>query len=189
VTKSELIAEFAASNPHLRQEDVELVVTIFDQIAGALARGDRVELRGFGAFTAKWRRARTGRNPRSGEEVPVSEKVLPYFRISRKLHRRLNRSDAQDRAASTVRTARRRLRLGHQHGEEVAALAAALLHHAGQGLPVGRVGGARDSLVGTDFLPHLRHAPLLQPTSARRACAHFAVRNTRQSPLRVWQYP
>jgi integration host factor subunit beta len=135
VTKSELIAEFAASNPHLRQEDVELVVTIFDQIAGALARGDRVELRGFGAFTAKWRRARTGRNPRSGEEVPVSEKVLPYFRISRKLHRRLNRSDAQDRAASTVRTARRRLRLGHQHGEEVAALATALLHHPRQRFP------------------------------------------------------
>ena len=65
MTKSELIAELAASAPHLRQEDLELIVaTVFDQITGALARGERVELRGFGAFTVKQRNARTGRNPR-----------------------------------------------------------------------------------------------------------------------------
>ena len=74
MTKSELIAELAASNPHLRGADVELIVaTIFDQITGALARGERVELRGFGAFTVKRRNARTGRNPRTGEAVPVDE--------------------------------------------------------------------------------------------------------------------
>jgi integration host factor subunit beta len=96
VTKSELVAGLRADYPHLRQEDVELIVaTIFDQIAGALARGDRVELRGFGAFTVKQRKARTGRNPRTGERVPVSEKVFPYFRTSGVLHRRLNRPAAQ----------------------------------------------------------------------------------------------
>ena len=66
MTKSELIADLAASNPHLRAADAELIVaTIFDQITAALARGGRVELRGFGAFTVKQRKARYGRNPRT----------------------------------------------------------------------------------------------------------------------------
>ena len=74
MTKSELIAELADANPHLRAADVELIVgTIFDEITQALARGERVELRGFGAFTIKHRNARTGRNPRTGEAVPVDE--------------------------------------------------------------------------------------------------------------------
>jgi integration host factor subunit beta len=93
MTRAELIAELAASNPHLRQTDVELIVlTIFDEITGALARGQRVELRGFGSFTVKQRNARVGRNPRTGEEVPVDEKVVPHFRTSQLLHKRLNRS-------------------------------------------------------------------------------------------------
>jgi integration host factor subunit beta len=88
VTKSELIAELHADYPYLRQEDAELiVVTIFEQIAGALARGDRVELRGFGAFTVKRRGARIGRNPRTGEAVSVNAKGLPFFRTSGVLHR------------------------------------------------------------------------------------------------------
>ena len=92
MTRAELIAELAASYPHLRQADVELIVaTIFDQISGALAHGDRVELRGFGAFTTKRRAARTGRNPRTGEEVPVEAKLQPSFRASRGLLARLNR--------------------------------------------------------------------------------------------------
>ena len=67
MTRSELIAALAAANPHLRQPDVELIVaTILEEISAALARGDRVELRGFGAFTAKRRDPRTGRNPRTG---------------------------------------------------------------------------------------------------------------------------
>ena len=74
LTRSDLISELAASHPHLRVADVELIVaTIFDQITGALARGDRVELRGFGAFTVKQRNARIGRNPRTGVVVSVSE--------------------------------------------------------------------------------------------------------------------
>jgi integration host factor subunit beta len=92
MTRSELIADLAASNPHLRAADVELIVaTIFDQISGALARGERVELRGFGAFTVKRRNARTGRNPRTGEAVPVDEKAVPFFKAGKELRERINR--------------------------------------------------------------------------------------------------
>ena len=92
LTRSDLIAELAASHPHLRVADIELIVaTIFDQIAGALARGERVELRGFGAFTVKRRNARIGRNPRTGEEVPVGEKTRPFFKAGKEMRDRLNR--------------------------------------------------------------------------------------------------
>ena len=91
MTRAELIAELAASNPHLRQEDAELIVTaIFDQITAALARGGRVELRGFGAFTVKQRKARLGRNPRTQKTVQVDEKTVPYFKAGTEMLRRLN---------------------------------------------------------------------------------------------------
>jgi len=68
--RSELIQKIAEENPHLFQRDVErIVATIFDEITEALARGERVELRGFGAFSVKKRDARVGRNPRTGESV------------------------------------------------------------------------------------------------------------------------
>jgi integration host factor subunit beta len=93
MTKSELITELSTSNPHLRGADVELIVaTIFDQITDALARGERVELRGFGAFTVKRRNARTGRNPRTGEAVPVDEKAVPFFKAGKELRERVNRT-------------------------------------------------------------------------------------------------
>jgi len=89
--KSELIERIAAENPHLYQRDVAKIVNaILDTITTALARGDRVELRGFGVFGVRTRDARTGRNPRDGTEVPVSEKVVPTFKTSRDMHRRLN---------------------------------------------------------------------------------------------------
>jgi integration host factor subunit beta len=76
MTRSELVSYLTMANPHLRGSDIEqIVATVFDQISAALARGDRVELRGFGAFTVKRREARTGRNPRTGEAVPVPAKV------------------------------------------------------------------------------------------------------------------
>jgi integration host factor subunit beta len=91
MTKSELIAELAAANPHLRAADIEVIVsTIFDEITRALASGARVELRGFGAFTAKRRQARTGRNPRTGETVPVDEKMVPFFKAGKELRERVN---------------------------------------------------------------------------------------------------
>ena len=91
MTKSELIARLAELNPHLYQRDVErIVTTIFDEIALALARGDRVELRGFGAFSVKRREARTGRNPRTGTSVAVAAKAVPFFRTGKQLRDRLN---------------------------------------------------------------------------------------------------
>lgn len=101
MTKSELIAHLAAANPHLRQPDVELIVaTIFNEITTALARGDRVELRGFGAFSTKSRDARTGRNPRTGEAVEVSGKAVPYFKPGKELRERVNAGPAQGGAAA-----------------------------------------------------------------------------------------
>jgi integration host factor subunit beta len=91
MTKSELITRLAEANPHLYQRDVErIVTTIFDEIATALARGDRVELRGFGAFSVKRREARQGRNPRTGEQVAVTEKAVPFFKTGKQLRERLN---------------------------------------------------------------------------------------------------
>jgi integration host factor subunit beta len=95
MTRSDLIAELAASSPHLRLADVELIVaTVFDQITEALARGGRVELRGFGAFTVRSRPARIGRNPRTGEAVPVAAKSVPFFQTGRELRDRVNRPAA-----------------------------------------------------------------------------------------------
>ena len=94
MTKSELIARLATANPHLYQRDVErIVTTVFDEITSALAEGNRVELRGFGAFSVKARGARTGRNPRTGDPVDVSEKFIPYFKTGKQLREKLNGSD------------------------------------------------------------------------------------------------
>lgn len=89
--KSELIAKIAEAHPNLYQRDVELVVSkIFEEISEALAKGDRVELRGFGAFSVKMREARTARNPRTGEMVEVPEKRAPAFKAGKELRERLN---------------------------------------------------------------------------------------------------
>ncbi|KEO61378.1 DNA-binding protein [Thioclava indica] len=89
--RSELIAKISEDNPHLFQRDVEKIVnTIFDEITEALAAGDRVELRGFGAFSVKQRDARVGRNPRTGEAVEVDEKHVPFFKTGKLLRDRLN---------------------------------------------------------------------------------------------------
>jgi integration host factor subunit beta len=89
--RSELMQIIAEENPHLYQRDVEKIVnTIFDEIVEAMARGDRVELRGFGAFSVKKRDARTGRNPRTGEAVEVEEKHVPFFKTGKLLRDRLN---------------------------------------------------------------------------------------------------
>ena len=101
MTRSELVAELTTANPHLRSQDAELIVsTVFEEIAGALSRGDRVELRGFGAFTIKKRDARTGRNPRTGEAVPVDEKVVPFFNAGKELRDRVNKPTRPARPAS-----------------------------------------------------------------------------------------
>ena len=89
--RSELIQKISDDNPHLYQRDVERIVnTIFDEVTSAMSRGDRVELRGFGAFSVKQRDARTGRNPRTGETVEVEEKHVPFFKTGKLLRDRLN---------------------------------------------------------------------------------------------------
>ncbi len=89
--RSELIQKIADENPHLYQRDVERIVnTVFEEVTGAMARGDRVELRGFGAFSVKKRDARIGRNPRTGETVKVEEKYVPFFKTGKLLRDRLN---------------------------------------------------------------------------------------------------
>lgn len=90
--KSELIQKLAYDHPHLFHKDVERIVNVvFDEIIGAMARGDRVELRGFGAFSVKHRAPRTARNPRTGKPVTVKEKFVPFFKTGKDLRERLNR--------------------------------------------------------------------------------------------------
>lgn len=92
MTKSELIARLAAQNPSLYHRDIErLVNTIFDTITEALVVGDRVELRGFGAFSLRDREGRIGRNPRTGEAVSVNAKRMPFFKMGKGMRERLNK--------------------------------------------------------------------------------------------------
>jgi len=89
--KSELVQRIAQANPHLYQRHVEMIVnTILEEITSALARGDRVELRGFGPFSVKHRPARTGRNPRTGAKVAVEQKNVPFFKTGKEMRERLN---------------------------------------------------------------------------------------------------
>jgi integration host factor subunit beta len=91
MTKSDLIRRLAEANPHLYVRDLERIVArVFEEISAALARGDRVELRGFGAFSVRARAQRVGRNPRTGDEVEVPNKVVPYFKTGKELRDRLN---------------------------------------------------------------------------------------------------
>jgi integration host factor subunit beta len=92
--KSELVQRIAVQNPHLYQRDVENIVnTVLNEIITALARGDRVELRGFGAFSVKHRQARIGRNPRTGADVSVNRKSVPFFKTGKEIRERLNHDD------------------------------------------------------------------------------------------------
>jgi len=91
--RSELVEKIAEENPHLYHRDVErIVATIFNEIIDAMAEGNRVELRGFGAFSVKKRDARVGRNPRTGDSVSVEEKHVPFFKTGKLLRDRLNGS-------------------------------------------------------------------------------------------------
>ena len=91
MTKSELIDRLAAQFPQLVAKDAELAVKmILDAMAESLAKGERIEIRGFGSFVSKQRRARTGRNPRTGAAIPVVQKRLPFFKVGKELRERVN---------------------------------------------------------------------------------------------------
>src|SRR3954451_20629840 len=95
MTRSGLIKQLAAANPHLYARDIERIVdTVFEQIGLALTRGDRVELRGFGMFSTRGRGEPAGRNPRTGDEVAVPGKIVPHFKAGKELRERLNLVDA-----------------------------------------------------------------------------------------------
>mgnify|MGYP001794794306 CR=1 FL=1 len=91
MVRSELIAKLMEEHADLRPDDIERVVnTVLEQIGDALASGNRVELRGFGAFSVRERAARKGRNPRTGESVQVEAKSVPFFRPGKELRARVN---------------------------------------------------------------------------------------------------
>ena len=91
MTKSELIMRLARQNPHLVHREAERIVNaIFETITEGLARGDRIDLRGFGSFIVKERGPRVGRNPRTGEAVQVPAKLYPYFKSGKGLRKRIN---------------------------------------------------------------------------------------------------
>ena len=92
MTRSELIEKIANKNPHLLLKDVEKIVTvIFETIINALAKGERVEFRGFGAFSVRNRSSRVAKNPRTGEQVDVEERKIPHFKIGKQLFELLNK--------------------------------------------------------------------------------------------------
>jgi len=99
--RSELVQRIAGRNPHLYQRDVESILSaILDAIAAALARGDRVELRGFGVFSVRHRKARMGRHPRTGVHVQLDERRFPFFKASKEMLRCLNPDPRSETIAS-----------------------------------------------------------------------------------------
>lgn len=92
MTRSELITLLMQKNPHLQFREATLLVsTVFGGIAQSLSQGQRVELRGFGAFSVKERDPRLGRNPKTGAQVQVDKKLVPFFKTGKDLHQRLNK--------------------------------------------------------------------------------------------------
>ena len=90
MTKSELIEILAARQPHLKADDVDLAVkTLLDMMGGALAEGERIEVRGFGSFSLHYRPPRTGRNPKTGAPVVLAGKHVPHFKPGKELRERV----------------------------------------------------------------------------------------------------
>ena len=93
MTKSELIEKLATSQSQLTAKDMELAVKmILDHMSDALARGERIEIRGFGSFSLHYRGPRLGRNPKSGESVSLPGKYVPHFKPGKELRERVNSS-------------------------------------------------------------------------------------------------
>jgi integration host factor subunit beta len=91
MTKSELVAQLAARFPQLVLKDADFAVkTMLDAMSEALARGHRIEIRGFGSFGLNCRPSRVGRNPKSGEKVHVPEKHVPHFKPGKELRERVD---------------------------------------------------------------------------------------------------
>ncbi|MCA9508137.1 MAG: integration host factor subunit beta [Myxococcales bacterium] len=97
MTKSELIDDIALQTPEIQRRDVELVVnTILQTMTEALSRGQRIEIRGFGSFVPKLRKSRAARNPRTGDEVQVPQKYVPFFTVGKELKERINEEPTRE---------------------------------------------------------------------------------------------
>ncbi|HEX5802509.1 MAG TPA: integration host factor subunit beta [Azospira sp.] len=91
MTKSELIARLAVRFPQLVAKDADFAVKMMlDAMSEALAKGDRIEIRGFGSFALNYRPPRVGRNPKSGDKVSVPEKWVPHFKAGKELRERVD---------------------------------------------------------------------------------------------------
>ena len=91
MTKSDLILKITNKNSFLYQKDIQKIVDcLFQSVTNALKNGDRVELRGFGTFSAKFRKARVGRNPKTGDPVAIPQKKLPFFKMGKSMKERIN---------------------------------------------------------------------------------------------------
>lgn len=92
MTKSELIEKIATKNPNLTVKDIDKIVSvIFDSIVNTLAKGERVEFRGFGAFSVRSRAPRVAKNPRTGEKLNVDSRNIPHFKAGKQLYELLNK--------------------------------------------------------------------------------------------------
>ncbi len=90
MTKRDLIERVAERTSHISKRDTEIVVnTIFNSMAEALKRGERIEIRGFGSFRVKIREAREGRNPKTGEAVHIPARRTPFFKVGSELKDRV----------------------------------------------------------------------------------------------------
>ena len=97
MTKSELIEAIARKQKHLPAKDVELAVKhLLDLMSDSLAKGQRIEIRGFGSFSLHFRPPRIGRNPKTGEAVALSGKYVPHFKPGKELRERVDNSEITD---------------------------------------------------------------------------------------------
>jgi integration host factor beta subunit len=103
VTKRDLIEELVALYPRFSRRDAEVMVNaVFESLADALRRGERIEIRGFGSFVVKYREARDGRNPRTGRRVSVAAKKVPFFKVGKELRMRVNDDEEEDPSSSAA---------------------------------------------------------------------------------------
>lgn len=93
MTKSELIEAVSTKVTNFSRKDIEIIVdTLFDSMCASLSKGDKVEIRGFGSFKIKERDGRQGRNPKSGENIFIESKKVPFFKAGKEIRERINNS-------------------------------------------------------------------------------------------------
>ena len=92
MTKSDLVDRLASKSSNFSRKDIEVIVdTVFGSMADSLAKGEKVEIRGFGSFKVKQREGRNGRNPKSGESIFIEPKKVPFFKAGKELKERVDK--------------------------------------------------------------------------------------------------